>query len=301
VNRRRPKLTRVPVAGIDLKPDPLAALAERLSEALTASDAPIIAFIDSPRWPSDCDCRKSSLHLRRGHSGGRHLDASLRTIVRSLATASAGDSALRLSLFPTPHHDYFLRCIADHACKPHLRALGRQVFACDTPLPSHNGPHGGAIFTRFMLIGFAAYRALDAIGVTAFEAYPDLQFRLWRDDHPLAPKSAGRIALANRSRILATLAAALRLATPGQIPQQIAKQINTMDEADAAILALSARAALDHGAIALIDEPEEGCFAIPLQGQQAASLGLTDATCQADSLILGQPRFSFVSPSHRRS
>lgn len=268
----------------------MAALAERLRKALAAADAPIIALIDSPRWPSNCDCRESSLHLRRGHAGGRHIDARLRTIVRSLAAASVGDSALRISLFPTPRHDYFLRCIGDLACKPHLQALARQLFDCDPPLQSNKGPRGGAIFTRFMLIGFAAYRALDAIGITAFEAYPDLQFRLWRDDYPLAPKCAGRIALANRSEILAILAAALKLATPGQIPEQSAAQtatrLTTMDQADAAILALSARAALDHGAIACIDEPEEGCFALPLQSRQAASLGLTEAICHADSLTL---------------
>jgi hypothetical protein len=274
----------VPLAGVDLKPDPLAALAERLSEALTAFDAPIIAFVDSPRWPSDCYFRKSSLYLRRGHAGGRHIDARLRTIVRSLAAASGGDSTLRISLFPTPRHDYFLRCIGDQDCKPHLRAVGRQLFAYDPPLQSNNGPRGGAIFTRFMLIGFAAYRALDAIGVTAFESYPDLQFRLWRDDYPLAPKSASRLALANRSQILATLAAALQLATPDQIPEQIATQMVTMDQADAAILALSARVALNHGAIAQISDPEEGCFAIPLQSLQAASLGLTDATRRTDPL-----------------
>jgi hypothetical protein len=301
-NTRRLKLTRVPIAGIDLKPDPLVALGERLSEALAASDVPIIALIDSPRWPSDCDCRESSLHLlRRGHAGGRHIDMRLRTIVRSLAAASVGDSALRISLFPTPRHDYFLRCISDLACKPHLRALGRQLFNSDLPLQSNNGPRGGAIFTRFMLIGFAAYRALDEIGITAFEAYPDLQFRLWRDDHPLAPKSAGRIALANRSQILATVAAAFKRATPKQIPEQIARLITTMDQADAAILAVSARAALDHGAIACIDEPEEGCFALPLQSRQAASLGLMEAIGHADSLTLERPLVSFMGASHRNS
>ena len=219
-------------------------------------------------------------------------------MVRSLTAASAGDSALRISLFPTPRHDYFLRCIGDHACKPHLRALGRQLFACDPPLQSNNGPGGGAIFTRFMLIGFAAYRALDAISVKAFEAYPDLQFRLWRDDQPLAPKSAGRIALANRSQILATLAATVKPAFPSRIPEQIATQIVTMDQADAAILALSARAALDRGVIAQIGEPEEGCFAIPLQSRQAVSLGLTDPPDKPTPLTLGQPLVSFVSAPH---
>ena len=177
---------------------------------------------------------------------GRHIDARLR---KSSDTGGCFRRRLGLAHIFISHAPsrYFLRCIGDLACKPHLQALGHRLFDCDPPLQSNNGPRGGAIFTRFMLIGFAAYRALDAIGVTAFEAYPDLQFRLWRDDYPLAPKSAGRIALANRSQILATLAAALKLATPGQIPEQSAAQIatrfTTMDQADAAILALSARAA----------------------------------------------------------
>ena len=35
-----------------------------------------------------------------------------------------------------------------------------------------------ATFTRFMLAGFATYRALERLGVPAFESYPDLQLRL---------------------------------------------------------------------------------------------------------------------------
>lgn len=261
----------MPVAGIEAEHDPLAALAERLREALATSDAPIIAFIDSPRWPSDCDCRIPSLHPRSGHAGGRHIDANLRTIVRSLAVASAGDSALRLSLFPTPRHDYFLSCIRDRACKPHLRAFGCQLFDSALSPSSNDGPRGGAIFTRFMLTGFAVYRALETLRIEAFEAYPDLQFRLWRNDHLLASKSAGRIALANRSEILAALAAECKVAVA---------HLTTMDQADAAILAMSARSAWGRGAIALIEDPEEGCFAIPLQSRQAASLRLTGATCR---------------------
>jgi hypothetical protein len=264
---------------------------------LAPSDGPVIALIDSPRWPSDCDCRIAPLHLRDGNVNGRLIDERLRMIVRSLAATSANDSALRLSLFPTPGHDYFLRCIGDRACKPHLRALGLHLFDSDPAPPLSDGPRGGAIFTRFMLTGFAAYRALETLGVAAFEAYPDLQFRLWRDDRPLVPKSHGRIALAHRSKILAALAAVLKLATPERMPKQIA----TMDQADAAILAMSARAALDRGTIALIDEPEEGCFAVPLQSRQAGCLGLTDTTWNANSFAFGPPIAPFVRATHCRS
>ncbi|HUN57947.1 MAG TPA: DUF429 domain-containing protein [Candidatus Binataceae bacterium] len=288
---------RVPVVGIEAEHDPLTALAERLKAALSPFDAPIIAFIDSPRWPSDCDCRWSSLHLRDGHTGGRRIDNALRAIVRSLAAVSARDSTLRLSLFPTPRHDYFIHCIVDRLCKPHLRVLGRQLFGISSDCAVSDGPRGGAIFTRFMLTGFAAYRSLETLGVKTFEAYPDLQFRLWCDDHPLAPKSHGRVGLAHRSEILTDLAAAINLA----ISESVGQRIMTMDEADAAILVLSAAAALDRGAIALIDEPEEGCFAIPLQWRQAAGLGLADIIRHPNSLTPSQPLGSLMSAPYGRS
>ena len=108
-----------------------------------------------------------------------------------------------------------------------------------------------------MLAGFATYCALERLGVPAFEAYPDLQFRLWREGRPLASKSAGRAAFTDRLEIITALAAALELVGAGAI--------RTLDQADAAILALSARTALERGAIGLIEEAEEGCFALPLQ------------------------------------
>jgi Protein of unknown function (DUF429) len=270
-----------------------------MRDTFAASETPVIALIDSPRWPSDCDSRVSSL-LRQSHAGGRLIDKRLRAIVRSLTAASPADSTLRLSLFPTPRRDYFLRCISDPTCKPHLRALGRQLFDSGGAIASNDGPRGGAIFTRFMLAGFAAYRALEALSVLTFEAYPDLQFRLWRDDLPLAPKGAGGLALAHRSKILANilkaLTATLKLDTTDQIPRQIV----TMDKADAAILALSACAASDQGTIALIDEPEEGCFAIPLRSRQADSLGLTCTATHVNLLTSDETPVSFVCSSDSR-
>jgi hypothetical protein len=211
----------------------------------------------------------------------------LRQIVRALAATSVNDASLRLSLFPTPRHDYFLRCISDRACKPHLQALGHQLFELNAVPPAADGPRGGAIFTRFMLSGFAAYRALEAIGITAFEAYPDLQFRLWREGRPLASKSAGRAAFTDRLEIITALAATLKLTG--------ATAIRTLDQADAAILALSARTALERGAIGLIEEAEEGCFALPLQAVQALALGLTDTVDEPQGLTFGQQIGPFVS------
>ncbi|HTT77856.1 MAG TPA: DUF429 domain-containing protein [Candidatus Binataceae bacterium] len=296
-------MARVAFAGLEAERDPLSALAGRLSRALAESDEPIIAFIDSPRWPSDCDCRvSSSLHFRRDHQGGRRIDAQLRAVVRSLSASSMAGPAPRLALFPTPRHDYFVRCIRDRTCKPHLKAIGRQLFGLEPSDATTEGPRGGAIFTRFMLSGFATYRALEAIGAATFEAYPDLQFRLWRGHHPLAPKSAGRIALANRTEILAALA--LKLANKGQIYKrltaEITAQITTIDQADATILALSACAALDHGLIAFVEDPEEGRFALPLQKCHADTLGLTKTRFRPSTLTFGEAAAAFHEHSVRR-
>jgi hypothetical protein len=254
------ELRRVPLAGIEAAPDVIAALSMRLAQALVSYPAPIIALIDSPRWPVNLDCRESGLSPRTdNYTGGRRIDARLREFVKHLA--EAGEIDLRLSLFPTPSFDYFQRCIQDPACKPHLHTMGRDLFGRTDPLSAKCGPSGGAIFTRFMLAGFAAYKALEAIGVATFEAYPDLQFRLWRDDRPLAPKSRRSEALADR------LAINLDVATAAGI--RGADRIRSLDEADAAVLALTAYAALKDAAIGIFDEPEEGRFAAALQYRQA--------------------------------
>jgi hypothetical protein len=132
-----------------------------------------------------------------------------------------------------------------------------------------------------MLSGFAAYRALEGAGVMAAEAYPDLQFRLWKDGGVLLPKSRGRAAFDQRKTIAQAIAAQLQIQGAGHIA--------TMDEADAAILALSARAALNHGAIGLIEEPYEGRFAAALQPAQARRVGLmaTGEVLRPQSLIRG--------------
>jgi hypothetical protein len=263
--RRHLELRRVALAGIEMAPNAIVALSIRLAEALNPHQAPIIALIDSPRWPSDLDCRPSVVSPRQGdYAGGRRIDSRLREFTRHLR--ETGEIDLRLSLFPTPRLAYFRRCIEDRSCKPHLRALGREFFGCAEPRVAAAGPRGGAIFTRFMLTGFAAFRALEAIGVTAFEAYPDLQFRLWREGHPLAPKSRRRQALADRVSIDSKIAAEAEIGG--------SDQLRSLDQADAAILALTAYAALNHGAVGVIKEPEEGNFAIPLRHYQAAGAGL---------------------------
>jgi hypothetical protein len=185
-----------------------------------------------------------------------------------VASNGRADAALRrLSMFPTPRFEYFARCAASPACKPHLRALARELFA-DTFGEHERGeaPRGGAIFTRFMLSGFAAYRALERIGAGAYECYPDLQFRLWAHGAELPPKGDRKNALAARTRINARIARALGL--------RGAARIATMDQADAAILALSAAAALRFGMVGIIEEPAEGHFAVALDEAHASRVDL---------------------------
>jgi hypothetical protein len=71
--------------------------------------------------------------------------------------------------------------------------------------------------------------------------------------------------------------------------------IRTLDQADAAILAMSGRAALERWAIGLIEEAEEGCFALPLQAAQALALGLTDTVDEPQGLTFGQQIGPFMS------
>jgi hypothetical protein len=225
-------------------------------------------MVDSPRWPCDLDWSKSMPMARVGQVRGRLLDANLRALIGHVAGNGRADAALRrLSMFPTPRFEYFARCAASPACKPHLRALARELFA--EVFDGYDGgeaPRGGAIFTRFMLSGFGAYRALERIGAAAYECYPDLQFRLWAHGTELPPKGDHRNALAVRKRINARIARALGL--------RGAARIATMDQADAAILALSAAAALRFGMVAVIEEPAEGHFAVALGAARASRVDL---------------------------
>jgi len=227
-----------------------------------------IALVDSPRWPCDLDWSRGA-HLRDPTVKGRELDAILRRLFRALmAEASSGGKAAGLSMFPTPRYSYFARCAADSRCKPHLRAVASEMFGELLPIgvwPA-SAPGGGAIFTRFMLIGFATYRALERLGVAAFESYPDLQFRLCSPLSPLPPKGRHAEAIAARRRIVARLAAENRIrAMPSPA---------TLDQADAAVLALAAARAEKRGAMAVVSNPCEGQFMIALDRRQARRLGL---------------------------
>lgn len=126
------------------------------------------------------------------------------------------------------------------------------------------GVSGGAIFTRFMIAGFAACRAIERLRIEAYESYPDLLFRLAETDVALVAKSRRREAMANRSGIVARMAARIGIATSAPPA--------TLDQADAAILALSAVAAMSDGALVSIENRAEGRFLLPLDSTQAAPL-----------------------------
>ncbi len=208
----------------------------------------------------------------------RELDAILRRIFRTLMAAPDGKARMPgLAMFPTPRYDYFARCARDPRCKPHLAAIAAELFG---ELSDGNGdtlepaPGGGAVFTRFMLAGFATYRALERLGVPAFESYPDLQLRLSapsQDIPPedLPPKRRRAEALAARRSIVASLAAGLGL--------RDAPVAANLDQTDAAVLALAAASSSQSGALWMVSDPCEGRFMLALDSRQARRLGLARA------------------------
>ncbi len=153
-------------------------------------------------------------------------------------------------MYPTPRGSYFKNCVLDPRCKPHLAAMGRELLDgfLGPPTAATLPVRGGALFARFMLAGFAAFRALDASGIAAFECYPELEFRLWSDGGAMVPKRFAAGALKVRRAILARLA---RVTGIGQFEPPA-----TLDQADAAVLALGAAA----GALIEIRSPCEGGF-----------------------------------------
>lgn len=249
-DRSRLEYHRVAMAGIR---SPVAkSLALRIAEAAPSLHRGAVAFVDSPRAPRDADCSGAMMTARRDAPAARLIDAALRAMLRS--TPRCGVAAL--SMFPTPTADYFARCIASAACKPHLRAIGEELLAplFDPQISTPSTVAGGLLFTRFMLAGFAAFRALEAMGVRAFECFPDLQFRLWSDGATLPSKRQRSAALSARQRACIRLAQKLGVAK--------FESPATLDEADAAVLALSAAASAERGGLIELRCAPEGRFAV---------------------------------------
>jgi hypothetical protein len=250
---------RIALRGIE--DDPLRIVGERLLACCPDYGPRWLTLIDSPRWPLDLDCSSHAIVPRQPVPSGRNLDRALRAMLR----ASAEHGAMRLSMFPTPAHAYFRRCASSIACKPHLRSIYRRLFETapseSTPiLPATRSVPGG-IFTRFMLAGFLAFRAWEALGVQTLEAYPDLQFRLC--DSRLLPKRTGKAALAQRIGINRKLR---RMLGVGRSPMATG-----LDQADTEVLALTAMAAVKQGCLASLEHPAEGRFLITFNSRSTFS------------------------------
>jgi Protein of unknown function (DUF429) len=248
----------VPV-GNSLDSNVIALLGARLADNMPELRGAIV-LVDSPRWPSDLDWSKARVVAVTHSKRGREIDVSLRALVRTLRKLDANSTLTTLSMFPTPPMRYFGAHLNAATCKPHLRMLGQELFG--QALNRDYGAASGGVFTRFMIAGFATYRALEAIGAEVYEGYPDLQFRLWRRRHRLFSKQKERAsALASRIRVLSALAR--RLDVSGS------RQVQRLDEADAAILALSIIAARQYGSIFVLENPYEGRFMIALDEPDA--------------------------------
>ena len=206
-------------------------------------------MIDSPRAPRDVDCSGPKMTTRRDAPSGRLIDAALRDLLRC-------ESKGTISMFPTPRAEYFAGCIASATCKPHLRAIGEEMLTSviEVRETKIEGPILGGTFTRFMLAGFGVFPALEELGIRAFESYPDLMMRLWSEDGPLPAKKLRGEALRVRARICARLARLVGI-REFRIP-------TTLDEADAAVLALSAAASSTGGSLVELHCPAEGKFAV---------------------------------------
>jgi hypothetical protein len=244
---------RVLVAGI--RAPVVESLARRIADAVGCDARSGIALVDSPRTPRDIDCSGAKLSLRSDVPRTRAIDTSLRELLRMTFNGTMRP----LAMFPTPLASYFAGCAADSQCKPHLRAIAAELFASVITMPRAGMTKSlaGGTFTRFMLAGFAAFPALERLGVRTFEAYPDLQMRLWSAGMALPPKKFRAEAFRVRKEICARLGKIVG-ATSNQPPR-------TLDEADAAVLALSAAASAATGSLLELHCPAEGRFAVAFE------------------------------------
>jgi hypothetical protein len=263
-----PRAPALKLARIDLWPissDVIGNLARAIENAAPRLGRGAIALVDSPRNPRGWNPRPGGAIA--APPGGRAIDADLREIVRAINGKRDRAAQVALSMFPTPTGDYFVRCAADPGFRPHLDAFAREVLGikAGAPRPGAARRGGGWLFTRFMLSGFATFRALERLGACAFESYPYLAFALHKTaDEQLPPKSAGRDAVAQRIRVIARLAHEAGLA---EIPP-----VANLDQADAAVLALTAALGAKGDRLYCVSAPDEGRFLLSVIGQDRAVL-----------------------------
>ena len=232
----------------EIENDALGALRQRVSSCWPAVDTGWLALIDSPRSPRDLDCSRG-IAARRCVPASRELDRALRERLRAPAAARA----IRLSMFPTPVLAYFRQCVVRSDCKPHLRAIYRQLFdAQAVPESAGEGRLAGGSFTRFMLAGFLAFRAWEGVGAHTLEAYPELQYRLCGGERIASKRHP--VATVRNTRVEVIMELRRELAIAASPPPA------NLHQADAEILALSAARAMKHNSLAALEHPAEGRF-----------------------------------------
>ena len=255
-------------------------LAAALAQAVPELRGGAIAIVDSPRSALDLDCSTPTFTQLPNVPATRAIDTALRALVHRLNDNPARETKLRLSLFPSRPAKYFLDCAFHLDCKPHLNALGARMFAglAHDKVAKPIKLSGGALFTRFMIAGFATYQALGKLDVETFEGYPYLAFKLWmRLGEKLSPKGKKSEALADRKKILRRLA---RLASIEMLAP------TTLDQADAAILAMTLAAASSRGhSIVQIESRTEGRFIVAL-----GEIDNVHFSFSADSRIVNRKR-----------
>jgi hypothetical protein len=255
--RARLSFERIDLRGLDLS-DPIAALASELRSRVPALGSGAIAIVDSPRSPRDIDSRNFA--IRVAAPAQRAIDVVLRRIVSSL-DARRSAPRLRFAMFPTPELSEFERFACASGCKPHLAAIGRRIFQLNGAPARAEPLLRGRLFTRFMLVGFATHLALDVLGSSTFEGYPFLAFSLWKPSGAILLPKSRRDALDARIAILKSLARTSQIRVP---------EVTSLDEADAAVLALSV-AACDGtcGVATSIAHRAEGRFLMAIRGSGA--------------------------------
>lgn len=270
------RFERVGLTGLENSPgQAITELARRIAAVapeLTRNGA--IALIDSPRFPRGAARATKSSYTRL-------IDARLAAIVgRIRASRTKSNPSMGLWLFPTPPSAEFVRHARDPSCPPHLVRFAYELFPQYMEKRDHESEKYGTgrIFTRFMIGGFALYRALSQWPVACFEGYPDLYFRLHANGASITPKRAGRRrAMETRTPIVTAMMRQSGLT--GSTP-------TTLDQADAAILAASACAARRSGTLLAIEAPSEGVFALPLA--RADARYLVDSSTPVDFGMINQ-------------
>ena len=248
---------------------PCTALSRKIKEVAPQIDARATVLVDSPRCPRDFDL--SGTERRDPVPAQREIDVELKRIFPVLMAAPDGKPYKPgLSMFPTPLHTYFTQWANHPKGKPHLAAITKELF--EAHLKRDGGESGenkqdgagGGTFTRFMLAGFATYRALEQIGTSPFESYPDLQMRLCAPSTALAPKKLQTGALTVRRQIVASLCASLGVIA--------ASAPRTLDQADAAGMALAAALSARIDTMWTVSHPCEGRFMLALDDGQSRRL-----------------------------